>query len=52
MIDINECENNATLCGILKCVNEIGSYRCGCPDGYTGDGYFCNGTLSLFYLFL
>ena len=31
--DIDECAQNATLCGQL-CVNTDGSYFCSCEDGY------------------
>ena len=33
LLDIDECAQNATLCGQL-CVNTDGSYFCSCEDGY------------------
>ena len=26
------------------CMNTMGSYRCMCKEGYTGDGLYCTGT--------
>ena len=43
-LDLDECFSNLYDCqGITKCVNEPGSYRCICADGYTGDGKSCTG---------
>lgn len=33
----NKCHADST------CIDTIGSYRCECKDGYTGDGYTCTG---------
>jgi hypothetical protein len=37
--DDNPCHQNAT------CVNLIGSHSCACNEGFTGDGYNCEGTV-------
>uniref|UniRef100_A0A914P2F5 EGF-like domain-containing protein n=1 Tax=Panagrolaimus davidi TaxID=227884 RepID=A0A914P2F5_9BILA len=34
--DINECENDATLCNNGECVNSPGSYFCRCSTGFIG----------------
>ncbi|CAI5449121.1 unnamed protein product [Caenorhabditis angaria] len=37
-VDVNECENTETCTKCSeKCVNEIGSYRCECLEGYKRD---------------
>ena len=36
VIDINECANNPCKNGAV-CVNLIGSYRCNCKAGYSGN---------------
>ena len=44
-IDINECadlsENNCS--SNANCTDTIGSYNCTCKDGYSGNGYTCDG---------
>ena len=46
LLDVDECddlnENNCSL--YANCTDTIGSYDCTCSTGYTGDGYFCDGT--------
>ena len=44
-IDIDECTNNTDNC-TQTCRNTVGSFTCGCNDGYLleGDGTTCNGT--------
>ena len=42
--DVNECANKETDCHqYSQCINEIGNYSCQCFDGFTGDGYNCEG---------
>jgi hypothetical protein len=38
-VDVNECQQN--MCGQSSCSNEIGSYRCGCPNGFQYQGGSC-----------
>ena len=42
--DIDECHENIDGCSQL-CSNTVGSYTCGCRDGYrlASDGHTCNG---------
>ncbi len=42
--DIDECQLNTALCD-SDCVNTVGSYNCGCTDGYelAVDGASCQG---------
>lgn len=45
MADIDECHSKHDVCGDWKiCLNNPGSYSCGCPSGYNGDGVVCDGT--------
>ncbi|KAK6182886.1 hypothetical protein SNE40_010470 [Patella caerulea] len=40
--DIDECETGDFVCTEpAVCVNEPGSYTCGCPNGYKGNGVTC-----------
>ena len=36
-VDENECASGTSPCGGGNCINTLGSYRCGCPDGYQYD---------------
>ncbi|KAK7591209.1 hypothetical protein V9T40_002822 [Parthenolecanium corni] len=41
-LDENECNEGTANCDQNAiCVNEIGSFRCACRPGYTGNGYQC-----------
>ncbi|XP_015778011.1 PREDICTED: fibrillin-1-like [Acropora digitifera] len=41
--DINECIASPSVCHVnAQCTNTIGSYRCTCNSGYTGDGKTCS----------
>ena len=43
--DINECEQSPSVCDEnAECENIIGSYKCTCRTGYTGNGKECTGT--------
>ena len=43
-LDVNECDFDVRSCDALaKCVNNVGSFTCTCIDGYTGNGFTCNG---------
>ena len=33
-VDIDECERKKACVGKLHCTNSIGSYSCGCSDGF------------------
>jgi hypothetical protein len=52
-VDIDECndpnyQNNCQINTICK--NTIGSYKCYCNDGFTGNGLFCDGINFVFVL--
>lgn len=48
-LDENECNEGTANCDQNAiCVNEIGSFRCACRPGYTGNGYQCIGTETIF----
>ncbi len=34
--DINECQQNSTICGNGICINTAGSFQCNCSLGYNG----------------
>ena len=43
--DIDECIASPSVCHVnAQCTNTIGSYRCACNPGYTGNGNRCTGT--------
>ena len=42
ILDENECEAGTHKCSpYAKCLNTIGSHKCSCRGGFTGDGYAC-----------
>ena len=42
--DINECTSDGHGCSKnASCINTMGSYRCQCIAGHTGDGMSCSG---------
>lgn len=41
--DIDECSINNPCDPNAHCQNIQGSYNCTCQDGYSGDGFFCQG---------
>ena len=43
--DIDECnDSNLNNCSeIANCTDTVGSYECTCSEGYTGDGFSCEG---------
>ena len=43
-LDIDECTNNTHKCDVnAVCNNTVGSYKCTCKPGFSGDGTKCNG---------
>ena len=41
-LDIDECSEETHNCDShADCTNNIGSYKCTCTIGYTGDGFHC-----------
>lgn len=50
--DRDECKEKTALCE-QKCVNNFGSYTCGCEKGFTlnADGITCDGRINLFNCF-
>ena len=43
VLDINECEPVSPCHANATCNNTDGSFNCTCNDGYTGDGFTCDG---------
>jgi hypothetical protein len=46
VLDIDECVerfNNPPCTDLALCTDLEGSFRCGCREGYTGNGTICNG---------
>ena len=41
--NINECNETAPCSHNALCIDEHGSFSCGCVVGYTGDGFSCYG---------
>lgn len=42
--DVDECSRSTHKCGSNSdCENTLGSYKCKCKQGYSGDGNFCEG---------
>ncbi|KAL0167414.1 hypothetical protein M9458_035636, partial [Cirrhinus mrigala] len=40
--DLDECSNGTHLCSpSADCMNTMGSYRCLCKEGFSGDGFYC-----------
>ena len=45
-LDVDECRLSKSLCDVnADCKNTLGSYRCLCKPGFTGDGKKCNGMM-------
>ena len=45
-LDLDECTTGSHSCDVNSvCQNTVGSYKCSCNAGYTGDGKPCNGIL-------
>ena len=43
-LDLDECRGNNNHCHQnAVCTNTLGSYKCQCATGYTGDGFSCSG---------
>jgi len=43
-VDVDECvKDNGNCSDLATCINTIGSFRCECYAGYTGDGFNCTG---------
>ena len=44
ILDADECNASSPVCDVNAiCNNTIGSYRCTCNPGYSGDGRTCKG---------
>ena len=50
-LDVDECRTGAHSCQ-QTCLNQIGSYRCACRNGYqlASDGKHCNGMFLMILL--
>lgn len=44
--DINECTGNHRCHLHAECINTVGSYKCACKAGFSGNGVFCQEALS------
>lgn len=42
-VDVDECLDDSTCGSNADCTNVIGSFMCNCSQGYTGDGFTCEG---------
>ena len=43
-LDLDECRGNNNHCHQnAVCTNTLGSYKCQCATGYSGDGFSCSG---------
>ena len=43
-LDLDECTTGSHSCDVNSvCQNTVGSYKCSCNAGYTGDAKHCNG---------
>ena len=44
IVDIDECRSASHKCDPnANCANTVGSHRCSCKKGFTGDGRSCSG---------
>lgn len=44
-LDIDECSQGSHMCDAnSKCTNILGSFKCNCNPGFSGDGTKCEGT--------
>jgi len=51
-LDVDECSASDSLCDLkADCKNTLGSYRCLCKPGFTGDGRTCSGRSTLYVLY-
>ncbi len=42
--DVDECGKGTHGChGNATCSDVVGSYSCSCVDGFSGDGFHCDG---------
>ncbi|XP_068756010.1 fibulin-1-like [Montipora capricornis] len=46
-IDFDECSTDSSnnCSKDAECINNPGSYECGCKDGFSGDGFTCKGDI-------
>ena len=52
-LDLDECRGNNNHCHQnAVCTNTLGSYKCQCATGYTGDGFSCSGKKTWHFLHL
>ena len=44
LTDVDECTKGIDHCHVnVTCNNTEGSYNCSCKNGFTGDGFVCEG---------
>ena len=42
-LDIDECSENNDCHADANCTDTVGSYICSCKEGYSGNGFNCDG---------
>ena len=44
LTDADECNTSVSVCDVnADCKNTLGSYRCSCRAGFSGNGHTCKG---------
>lgn len=44
VLDMDECGASKSICDVnAECENTLGSFKCLCKTGFTGNGLVCNG---------
>ena len=49
LTDADECNTSVSVCDVnADCKNTLGSYRCSCRAGFSGDGHTCKDKKRIF----
>lgn len=51
-LDIMECTTDKPCHTDAFCTEELGSFRCTCAPGFTGDGFQCESNYELWFIFI